>query len=221
MRSCRSLLHGGTSQSPSSDGGDSVVSRHPIEVESYRILAQRVDLSSWPEHQRPLVARVIHATADLEFATSMRIGRKAVAAAIGALRRGAPVVCDSHMLRVGLTGHSDAVCLLDEVPVAPEGSTRAAAATARAAERHPDGAVWAVGNAPTALAELLRLCGQEQVRATAIVGLPVGFVGAAEAKASLWASEWGQVAVTNLGEKGGTAAAAAAINALTRMARHQ
>jgi precorrin-8X/cobalt-precorrin-8 methylmutase len=205
--------------SPFPEGGDAVVSRHPIEEESYRILEQRVDLSAWPDDQRAVVARVIHATADLEFATSMRIGRDAVPAAIDALRRGAPVVCDSHMLRVGVTGPAGAVCLLDEVPAPPEGSTRAAAAMARAAERYPDGALWAVGNAPTALAELLRLCAHEQLRAAAIVGLPVGFVGAAEAKASLWASQAGHIAITNLGEKGGTAAAAAAINAVARMAR--
>lgn len=205
--------------SPFLDGGNAVVPRHPIEEESYRILEQRVDLSPWPDDQRSVVARVIHATADVEFATSMRIGRDAVVAAVEALRRGAPVVCDSHMLRVGLTGPADAVCMLDEVPVAPEGSTRAAAAMARAAERYPDGALWAVGNAPTALAELLRLCAHQRLRPAAIIGLPVGFVGAAEAKASLWASEAGHVAITNLGEKGGTAAAAGAINALMRMAQ--
>jgi precorrin-8X/cobalt-precorrin-8 methylmutase len=204
--------------SPFPEGGDSVVSRHPIEEESYRVLEQRVDLSAWPDDQRAVVARVIHATADVEFATSMRIGRDAVPAAVEAVRRGAPVVCDSHMLRVGLTAGVDAVCLLDDVPVAPEGSTRAAAAIARAAERYPDGALWAVGNAPTALAELLRLCAHEHLRAAAIIGLPVGFVGAAEAKASLWTSRAGHIAITNLGEKGGTAAAAGAINALTRLA---
>ena len=191
---------------------------HPIEVESYRILDERVDLSGWADGDRAVVARVIHATADLEFAATMRIGRRAVDATLRALRDGAPVICDAHMLRVGLTS-LEARCLLDEVPVAPEGSTRSAAAFALAADRHPDGAVWVVGNAPTALDELLRLHAAGRVRPAAVVGLPVGFVGAAEAKAALWASDLRPIAITNDGEKGGTPAAAGAVNALARLAR--
>lgn len=191
---------------------------HPIEVESYRILDERVDLSAWPDGERAVVARVIHATADLEFAGSMRIGDHAVEAALTALRAGAPVICDAHMLRVGLTSLA-AECLLDEVAVAPAGSTRSAAAFTLAAERHPDGAVWVVGNAPTALEELLRLHAEDRVRPAAVVGLPVGFVGAAEAKAALWSGPLRPLAITNEGEKGGTPAAAGAVNALARLVR--
>jgi precorrin-8X/cobalt-precorrin-8 methylmutase len=191
---------------------------HPIEIESYRILDERVDLSGWPDGERAVVARVVHATADVELAETMRIGDRAVAAALGALRAGAPVICDAHMLRVGLTSLA-AECLLDEVPAAPEGSTRSAAAFALAAGRHPQGAVWVVGNAPTALDELLRLHADGLVRPAAVVGLPVGFVGAAEAKAALWAGDLRSIAVTNVGEKGGTPAAAGAVNALARLAR--
>lgn len=190
---------------------------HPIEVESYRILEERVDLSGWSERSRAVVARVIHSTADLEYAQSLRIGGRAVDAAVTALQHQAPVICDAHMVRVGLT-RLPASCLLDEVPVAPEGSTRSAAAFALAAQRHPDGAVWVVGNAPTALFELLRLCSAGQVRPAAVVGLPVGFVGAKESKADLWAGELRDVAITNVGEKGGSPAAAGALNALARAA---
>jgi precorrin-8X/cobalt-precorrin-8 methylmutase len=191
---------------------------HPIEVESYRILDERVDLSGWPDGDRDVVARVIHSTADLEFATSMRVGPEAVAAAVAALRAGAPVVCDAHMLRVGLTHLPGALCLLDEVPVAPRGTTRSAAVLRLAAERHPDGALWVVGNAPTALEEILRLHASGAVRPAAVVGLPVGFVGAAEAKAALWGGRLRSIAITNVGEKGGTPAAAGAVNALVRLA---
>ena len=191
---------------------------HPIEVESYRILDERVDLSDRPAGDRDVVARVIHSTADLDFATSMRIGPEAVAAAVAALRAGAPVVCDAHMLRVGLTRLPGALCLLDDVPVAPPGDTRSAAAVRLAAERHPDGALWVVGNAPTALEEILRLHAAGAVRPAAVVGLPVGFVGAAESKAALWDSPLRPIAVTNVGEKGGTPAAAGAVNALVRLA---
>jgi precorrin-8X/cobalt-precorrin-8 methylmutase len=191
---------------------------HPIEVESYRILAERVDLSGWPEPQRSVVARVIHSTADLDYALSLRVGDGAVEAAVTALEKGSPVICDAHMVRVGLT-RLDAICLLDEVPTAPEGTTRSAAAFGLAADRYPDGALWVVGNAPTALFELVRLCSQGRVRPAAVVGLPVGFVGAKESKDDLWASDLRDVAITNKGEKGGTPAAAGAVNALVRIAR--
>lgn len=192
---------------------------HPIEVESYRIMAERIDLSGWGDGAREVVARVIHSTADLEFAESMRIGDDAVDRALDALRIGAPVICDAHMLRVGLTRLPQATCLLDEVPTAPPGSTRSAAAIARAAAQHPDGALWVVGNAPTALEEVLRLAAAGRLRPAAVVGLPVGFVGAAESKAALWSSPLRTLAITNVGEKGGTPAAAGAVNALARLAQ--
>jgi precorrin-8X/cobalt-precorrin-8 methylmutase len=190
---------------------------HPIEAESYRILEQRVDFSRWPERERSVVARAVHATADVEYATTMRIGSQAVDAALAALAAGAPVVCDAHMVRVGLTRLA-ARCLLDEVPAAPPGSTRSARAIALAAERYPEGAVWVVGNAPTALEELLRLRAADMVRPALVVGLPVGFVGAAEAKAALWDSGLRELSITNVGEKGGTPAAVGATNALVLLA---
>ena len=187
---------------------------HPIEVESYRIMAERVDLSSWTPLARAVVARLIHASADLDYATCAHVTDDDVAAGVDALRTGAPVLCDSHMVRVGITG-VEATCLLDEVPVAPAGSTRSAAAMRIAAHRHPDGAVFVVGNAPTALAALLDL----PVRPALVVGLPVGFVGAAEAKACLLRRDW--PCITNTGEKGGSAVAAAAVNALVRLSKEQ
>jgi precorrin-8X/cobalt-precorrin-8 methylmutase len=190
---------------------------HPIEAESYRRLAERVDLSGWPPGQREVVARMIHATADESFATTTRIGDEAVGAAIGALRNGAPIVCDARMVAAGITS-GGTTCLLDEVPVAPAGDTRSAAAVRLAAERHPDGALWVVGNAPTALAALLELHADGRVRPAAVIGLPVGYVGAAESKDALWASPLRAVAVTNVGERGGSAVAAAAVNALARLA---
>jgi precorrin-8X/cobalt-precorrin-8 methylmutase len=193
------------------------VNAHPIEVESYRILAGRVDLSGWPDGQRHLVARIIHATADESFATTMRIGAGAVDALVAALAADAPVIVDAAMVAAGITRYPTA-CHLPRVPVAPAGSTRSAAAFALAAADHPDGAVWVVGNAPTALFELLRLHAAGSLRPAAVVGLPVGFVGAADSKAALWDSPLAPVAVTNTGERGGSPAAAAALNAALRLA---
>jgi precorrin isomerase len=130
---------------------------HPIEEASYRIMAERVDLSSWPAGDRDVVARMIHATADESFAGTARIGQRAVEAGVAALAGGAPVVCDARMVVAGIPSVAGAVCLLEEVPEAPPGDTRSAAAIRLAAERYPDGAVWVVGNAPTALFALLEL----------------------------------------------------------------
>jgi precorrin-8X/cobalt-precorrin-8 methylmutase len=188
---------------------------HPIEAESYRILRSRVDLGVWPDGDRDVVARIVHATADVSFADSCVIGPHAVARLEEALAGGAPVVVDAAMVAAGITRYPTA-CLLDEVPTAPPGSTRAAAALALAAGRWPEGAVFVIGNAPTALAELLRLHHAGAVDPAAVVGLPVGFVGAAEAKADLAVSGLAARSITNRGERGGSPAAAAAVNAVLR-----
>jgi precorrin-8X/cobalt-precorrin-8 methylmutase len=192
---------------------------HPIEAESYRILEARVDLSGWAPGPRAVVARVVHATADVDFAATMVAGEDAVAAGVAALRAGAVVVTDVEMTRSAITG-APAVCYLAEARGGDggDGLTRSAAAMRLAATRHPAGAVFAVGSAPTALAELVRLALAGVVAPALVVGLPVGFVGAAEAKEALVRS--GLPAIANRGEKGGSAAAGAAVNALVRMARH-
>ena len=189
---------------------------HPIEVESYRILSERVDLSGWPAGARQVVARMVHATADPGLAASVRIGAEAVPAALAALDRGAPVIVDAAMVAAGAP-NVRTTCLLPEVAVAPPGSTRAAAAIALAAQRHPHGALWVIGNAPTALAELLALHDRGLVDPGAVIGVPVGFVGAAQAKAALWAGGLAPRAITNVGERGGSPMAAAALNALHRL----
>jgi precorrin-8X/cobalt-precorrin-8 methylmutase len=162
---------------------------------------------------------MIHATADESFAATTRIGEQAVEAAVGALAAGAPVVCDARMVLAGIPSVAGAVCFLDEVPEAPAGGTRSAAAVRLAAERHPDGALWVVGNAPTALFALLDLHASGAVRPAAVVGLPVGYVGAAESKAALWSGTLRPLAITNTGRRGGSPAAAGAVNALARLAR--
>lgn len=194
---------------------------HPIEAESYRILAERVDLSAWPPGERDVVARMIHSTADESFAVTARIGDRAVAAAMTALASGAPVVCDARMVVAGIPSVAGAVCFLDQVAEAPPGDTRSAAAIRLAGERHPDGALWVIGNAPTALFALLELVAAGAVRPAAVVGLPVGYVGAAESKAALWASDLRAIAITNTGVRGGSPVAAGAVNALARLATGQ
>jgi precorrin-8X/cobalt-precorrin-8 methylmutase len=199
---------------------------HPIEAASYRILAERVDLSAWPDGPRAVVARVVHATADVEFATTMVVDQAAVAAGVAALRAGAPVVTDVEMTRAALSGIA-AACYLGEVSTGASGDTpgrpgaagltRTASAIRLAAGRHPEGAVFVIGCAPTALFELLRLAEAGRLSPALVVGLPVGFVGAASSKEALRRSRL--PAISNTGEKGGSAAAGAAVNALWRLAQ--
>jgi precorrin-8X/cobalt-precorrin-8 methylmutase len=191
---------------------------HPIEAESYAVLAGRVDLSAWPPGDRDVVARMVHATADESFARTARIGSSAVESAVEALKRGSPVICDANMVVAGLPRVPGAVCYLDRVPHAPAGSTRSAAAFVLAASEHPTGAVWVIGNAPTALACLVDLWSRRLAAPAAVVGLPVGYVGAAESKRLLWRSELRSISITNAGPRGGSPVAAAAVNALARLA---
>jgi precorrin-8X/cobalt-precorrin-8 methylmutase len=196
---------------------------HPIEAESYRILGERVDLDRWPPLSRAVVARVIHAAADVGYADSLVVDEAACATGVAALRAGAPVVSDVEMVAVA-TRRAGTLSLLADGRVRAERDratdpdlTLSAAAMRVAAERWPEGAVVAVGNAPTALAEVIALAAAGRFAPALVIGLPVGFVGAAEAKAALRAS--GLPAISNVGERGGSAVAAAALNALWRLAR--
>ncbi|MEV4657259.1 precorrin-8X methylmutase [Micromonospora sp. NPDC049301] len=186
---------------------------HPIEAESYRILRGRVDLSHLPPLRRAVTERVVHASADLAYVDELVCDEESLASGLAALRAGAPVVIDVAMVAAGITRAGlELVCPIAE-PAAAElgrtaGITRSAAAVRIALDRVGPGAVWVVGCAPTALVELLTL----DAAPALVVGLPVGFVGAAESKAALRAS--GLPAVSNVGEKGGSAVAAAALNAL-------
>jgi precorrin-8X/cobalt-precorrin-8 methylmutase len=195
---------------------------HPIEAESYRILAERVDLSAWPPLCRAVVARVIHAAADVGYADTLVLDEASCAAGVAALRADAPVVADVDMVAVASRRAGTRSLLAEgrdraaaDRPAEPD-LTATAAAMRVAAERWPVGAVVVVGNAPTALAEVVALAAAGRFAPALVIGLPVGFVGAAEAKAALRAS--GLPAVSNVGERGGSAVAAAALNALWRAA---
>ena len=180
---------------------------HPIEARSYQILRSRVDTTGLPPLSRAVVERVIHSSADVDYLTDLVISSEDdLRAAHGALRAGCAVVTDAHMVAAGITS-AHAICRVREV-VADSGLTRSAAGIRRAFGEVGPGAVWVIGNAPTALEELLALGAEPRL----VVGLPVGFVGATESKAALRAS--GLPAISNVSEKGGSAVAAAAVNAL-------
>ncbi|MGI8866873.1 MAG: precorrin-8X methylmutase [Rubrobacteraceae bacterium] len=184
---------------------------HPIETESYRIMRELVDLSSFGPLSRAVAERVIHASADPEYADTLVLDEEALSSGLEALRSGAPVVTDVGMVSVGVTSRETRCYISDprtSVLSKEAGITRSAAGFRLAAEEVGDGAVWVVGNAPTALFELL----ESEVEPALVIGLPVGFVGAAESKEELIQS--GLPAIANHGRKGGSAVAVAALNAL-------
>lgn len=186
--------------------------QHPIEAESYRILRSQVDTTALPPLSRAVTERLIHTSADLDYAEDLVCDEDALRAGARALAEGVPLVVDVRMLAAGITTR-EAVVALDLAPAAaPDAPTRSAAGIRAAAQRHPDGAVWAIGNAPTALRELIRLSANGVLRPALVIGLPVGFVDAAAAKTELRAA--GLPGLSNRSPKGGTAVAAAAVNAL-------
>jgi precorrin-3B C17-methyltransferase len=198
-----------------------------IMAESLAIIDRELFPTPKDPAERAIIRRMIHATADFDFAANTRFGPGAIEAAVAALRAGSSVVTDVEMLRAGvrqdLAGPLGvaAVCALDEpetaVLAATAGLTRSAAGLRRAAERVGNGALVAIGNAPTALDEAIRLVEREGWRPACLVGIPVGFVGVEEAKDRLMAQDRIPY-VTSLGRKGGTAVTAAAINALLELA---
>jgi precorrin-8X/cobalt-precorrin-8 methylmutase len=188
---------------------------HPIEAESYRILRGFVDTTTLGPCARDVVERVVHTTADPSWREDLVLDETALAGGAAALRGGAPLVVDVTMVAAGVTAYPS-ICLVGTRDArelaAAAGLTRSAAAIRLAARHAADGAVWAVGNAPTALAELIRLATAGEVRPVLVVGLPVGYVGAAESKAALRTA--GLPQLSNVSARGGSAVAAAAVNAL-------
>jgi precorrin-8X/cobalt-precorrin-8 methylmutase len=186
-----------------------------VTEEAYRILRSRLDLSRLPKFSRDVTERVIQASADFDYFTDLVCDEESLAEGVAALAAGAPVVADSAMVAAGITG-SPVLCKISE-PLTQRlartaSITRAAAAVRLAFGEVGPGAVWVAGGGSAALAEII----SRRVEPAFVVGLPVGFVGAAEAKDALRAS--GLRSVSNVSEKGGPAVAVAAFNALLRHA---
>ncbi len=187
----------------------------PALAESYRILRSRLDLSRLPPLSRAVTEHVIHATADFDYATDLVCVEPALAAGLDAVRRGARVVADAPTVASGITGYP-VICKASDSLAArlarTAGISASAAAVRLAFSEAGPGAVWLVGSAPAALFEILA----REVEPALVVGVPVGFVGAAEAKDALRRS--GLPSLSNLSEKGGPAVAVAAFEALLRIA---
>jgi precorrin-8X/cobalt-precorrin-8 methylmutase len=188
---------------------------------SFAIIRAEADLSRFKGNEEKLVVRMIHACGMVDIADDIEISAKFAARASEALLRGAPILCDARMVAHGITRSrlprdNAVICTLDDPGVAPQaaqsGTTRSAAAL-ELWRSHLEGAIVAIGNAPTALFRLLEMLDQGAPHPAAIIGVPVGFVGAAESKQALAAQARVPFLVVR-GRRGGSAMAAAAVNAL-------
>lgn len=193
-----------------------------IYRQSFAIIAAETDLDAVPADLRDVVVRVTHACGMTDIVDALRWSPGVGAAARTALQAGAPILCDSQMVAHGITrkrlpADNAVVCTLrdESVPqiAARIGNTRSAAALELWREQL-DGAVVAIGNAPTALFRLLEMIADGAPRPAAVIGMPVGFVGAIESKDALAEQALGLEYLTVTGRRGGSAMAASAVNAL-------
>ncbi|MFA7404867.1 MAG: precorrin-8X methylmutase [Pelobacteraceae bacterium] len=198
-----------------------------IEEESFRIIDVEAGDHGWPRSEWQVVRRAIHTSADFEYAQSMVLSEEVIEKAVAALQSGVGIVTDTNMALSGIskprltTLGCSVSCHVADPDVAEqahsEGVTRSIAAM-RKAVANPDNRIFVIGNAPTALFELLRLIETGAVEPALIIGLPVGFVGAEESKNALASGTHDIPFITNIGRKGGSNVAAAVVNALAILA---
>jgi len=195
-----------------------------IYERSFAIIRAEADLFRFTPEEADIAVRMIHAAGQVEIAMLIEFAPGFVAAARAALKRNAPILCDSEMVAHGITrarlpAKNEVICTLRDRRTADLGAKLATTRSAAALELWRDkldGAVVAVGNAPTALFRLLEMLEAGAPKPAAIIGIPVGFVGAADAKEALAANSCGVPYLIVRGRMGGSATTAAAVNALAK-----
>ena len=195
-----------------------------IYARSFAIIRAEADLSRFSAEEADVAVRMIHACGQVDVAAHIVFGGNLVAAARGALSAGAPIFCDAEMVADGITrarlpANNEVICALNDPRTAALAAKTATTRSAAALDLWLDrlaGAVVAIGNAPTALFRLLDLIDAGAPKPGAILGIPVGFVGAAESKAALAENPRGVPFLIVRGRIGGSAMTAAAVNALAR-----
>jgi len=196
-----------------------------IEDKSFQIITEELGDHPFTAEQYPVVQRVIHASADFELGRSLIFHPDAIRAGIQAIRSGKTVVADVQMVQVGVSkprlekfGGDVRVYISDPdvIEEAKRLNTTRAIISMRKAVKEAEGGIFAIGNAPTALLELIRLVKEGEAKPGLIIGMPVGFVSAAESKEEL--AKLDVPFITNIGRKGGSTVTVAALNALAIMA---
>ena len=198
-----------------------------IEQDSFRQIRALTDLQGLSREEQQVVMRIVHSVGMPEVAAQVRFSPNACAQGLQALSEGKPILCDAEMVKQGITKRmitTPPLCFLNDLR-APElakaaGETRSMAAVELWLD-HLAGAVVVIGNAPTALFRLLEMIEKGSDKPALIIGMPVGFIGAAESKQALWDvhQDLGIECITLLGRQGGSAVSAATCNALLRCNR--
>ena len=196
-----------------------------IEKRSFQIIEEEAGTHRFSAQQWPVVRRIIHTTADFEYLQTLRFHPDAVSAGIESIRSGRGVITDTNMVRVGIRSKDlqqyggGVRCFMEDPQIhriARQRQTTRAAAAVDAAVEEMNGGIYAIGNAPTALMRLIELIEKGKAHPALVIGLPVGFVNAAESKAALAALQTPYI--TNSGRKGGSNVAASVVNALVIIA---
>jgi precorrin-8X/cobalt-precorrin-8 methylmutase len=196
-----------------------------IEQTSFAMIDEEIGEHSFTPQQYAIVQRVIHASADFELGKSLLFHPRAIEAGVRAIRAGKKIVADVQMVQVGVNkariekfGGSIHVYISDSdvIEEAKRLNTTRAIISMRKAVKEAEGGIFAIGNAPTALLELIRLIKEGNARPSLVIGLPVGFVSAAESKEEL--AKLDVPFITNIGRKGGSTVTVAALNALSLLA---
>ncbi|MGC4377068.1 precorrin-8X methylmutase [Fictibacillus sp. Mic-4] len=196
-----------------------------IEGKSFEMITEELGDHPFTEEQYPVVQRIIHASADFELGRSILFHPDSIRAGVSAIKKGRNVICDVQMVQVGITkqriekhGGSINVYISDPdvMEEAKQLDTTRAIISMRKAIKENEGGIYAIGNAPTALLELIRLVKEGIAKPDLIIGLPVGFVSAAESKEEL--AKLDVPFITNVGRKGGSTITVAALNALSLIA---
>lgn len=206
--------------------GQRVEQPQAIVDESFDIIENLVDLKSVPELHRPIIRRAIHATGDTEYAYNLIFHPSAVETGIRLIRGGKNIVTDVNMVKAGISKDpiekfgGKIICKISDPSVADEakrlGKTRAIVSIQQSLPEMKDG-IMVIGNAPTALFELIDLIKKGLAHPALVIGIPVGFVGAVEAKSAL--KDAAVPYITNTNRKGGSAVAVSIINAMINLAK--
>lgn len=198
----------------------------PLEIEtlSFKIIDREAGDHGFSSKKWSIVRRMIHTSADFEYKTTVRFHPDALEAGLKAIKTGKKIITDTNMAKAGINKKGlekfgvEVLCLINDREIIEKakkaGSTRAKAAVDASLIEMENG-IYVVGNAPTALLRLMELIRQGKAKPALIVGLPVGFVNAAESKAELVEMDYPYI--TNTGRKGGSNVAASVINALVKL----
>lgn len=196
-----------------------------IEQESFRIIESEAGDHGFPPDQWNIVRRMIHASADFDYLTSVRFHPEAIASGINAIKSGCRIITDMEMVRAGINKKllnpfgCEVHCFINDpetISMAERNQKTRSESAMELAVGSVEGGIYVIGNAPTALLRLLDLVEEDKVRPALIIGFPVGFVNAAESKEKLLESKYPYI--TNCGRKGGSATAVSAVNALAHLA---